>query len=317
VRVFQIKYKNWSIVGVGVVIIVVCGFCISSIPVAGDNISTDPDQTPIDIETDRVSINLHTQRTTVDHDETVVFIHSLTNYVTNEKQLTAQLILEAPQGSQVQGAANAEAGTGSQYTTTTTLDPGEQENIRIVTDLNEPGTHEITGEVIYFYGDNPENGTGKETTIVVEQRPQPPSTRERIVGTYFEVYHWANSGLTTRLTTDGFLGFNPLSLGFYIILLVVLSSVFLILLWILILPLGIFTDLQIIKEPPDFIVGAALVIGVLGLVFTAIEFTSGQSNNPLLPRLLAILITGIPLLALLDLIVIGVTRWWNRRQSSY
>ena len=316
-RINQNKNKYLSLIKFGVLFIMVCILLINLISVVTGNIPDDTDQTPIDIETDRVSINIHTEQTTVGHDDTVVFIHSITNYVTNEKDLTVQLILEAPQGSQVRRAANADTGTGSQYTTTTTLDPGDQESMRITTDLNEPGTNEITGEVIYFFGDNPENGVGKETTISVEQRPPPPSTTERVVGAHLDVYHWISSSLTTRLTTDGFIGYNPLSVGIYVIILVFLSSIFLFLCTTLTLPLMLL-DIEISSESwGDFVVGGAILIGVLALLFTAIEFSSGQVNNPLLPRLLAGLITLIPLLVLINVVLIGVTRWLNGRRSSY
>jgi len=136
------------------------------------------EKTPIDIETEKISINLHAQRTTVAHNETVIFVHSITNYITNEDELNVQLILETPSGSEVFSSAGTDAGSGNQYTTTATLTPGGQENLRIEVDLNEPGTYEITGEVVYFFGNKRSSGDGQEAKVQVEQLKPPPAASE-------------------------------------------------------------------------------------------------------------------------------------------
>lgn len=162
----------------------------------------------IDIQTERVNIYLYTKDKTINHDERAVFVHSVTNYITNDEPVTVQLILEAPRGSTVSGVGSAEEGTGNQFTTTTTLDPGEQESIRIHADLADPGNHSITGQVIYYFGDNQSTGSGVETTVPFEKRPPPPSNIDRVqtraaglVGSVPAMYGTLVSVIETRVVS--------------------------------------------------------------------------------------------------------------------
>ena len=73
-----------------------------------------------------------------------------------------------------------------QFSTVTTLDPGEQESLRIHAEFHDPGEYEITAQAIYYFGENRSGGDGVEVTIPVEQRPPPPSASERVVRTATE-----------------------------------------------------------------------------------------------------------------------------------
>lgn len=164
----------------------------------------------IDIQTERVNIYLYTEDRTIDHDERAVFVHSITNYITNDEPVTVQLILEAPRGSTVSQVASVEASTGNQFTTTTTLEPGEQESIRIQADLTQPGTHSVTGQVIYYFGNNRSTGSGVETTVPFEKRPPPPSSIDRVrtgaaglVGSVPAMYGGLVSAIETRIVGGG------------------------------------------------------------------------------------------------------------------
>lgn len=166
---------------------------------ASENITKTEEE--IDIETDRVSINLQSQRTVIEADESLILTHSATNYITNEDPLTIQLILEAPSGSDVSGTGDIGQGTGSQFTTTTELEPGEQDSQRITIDLHEPGEYELTGEAVYFFGNDPDTGEGVEISLPVEQRPPPPTTTERITGVATllpDAYHTLATDLENR-----------------------------------------------------------------------------------------------------------------------
>lgn len=151
----------------------------SSGVVASENVTATEEE--IDIETDRVSISLQSQQTVVESGDTIVLTHSATNYITNDQTLSVQLILEAPSGSDVSGTGDIDAGSGGQFITTTQLEPGEQESQRIHIDLLEPGEYELTGEAVYFFGDDTDTGEGVEISIPIEMEPPPPSTTERIV----------------------------------------------------------------------------------------------------------------------------------------
>jgi hypothetical protein len=170
---------RWSVVKALLIIsiLLISGSLVTE-SVAGQEETTER---AIDVDTNEVEIYLQSQKTVIRHDETAIFTYSATNYVTNEEELTVQLILQAPSGSEVFSSGNVEEGSGSQFTTTTKLDPGEQESIRIHVDLNEPGEHELTGQAIYFFGNNRESGDGIQQNIYLQQQPRPPSNTERIL----------------------------------------------------------------------------------------------------------------------------------------
>lgn len=188
---------------------VVALVCAAATPgvIAQENESTERE---IDIQTERVNIYLYTEDRTIDHDERAVFVHSITNYITNDEPVTVQLILEAPRGSTVSQVASVEASTGNQFTTTTTLKPGEQESIRIQAELTEPGTHSVTGQVIYYFGNNRSTGSGVETTVPFEKRPPPPSSIDRVrtgaaelVGSVPAIYGGLVSAIEARIVSGG------------------------------------------------------------------------------------------------------------------
>lgn len=142
----------------------------------------EPSEQPIDVKTDNAEIHLQTQKTTVGHDEPVIITLSATNYVTNNENLNIQLILLAPSGSNVFESSGIKEGSGSQFTTTKTLKPGEQENMRIHVYLNNPGKYNITGQAVYYLGDSQDDSTnGSEITIPIEQSPEPLTFSEKAI----------------------------------------------------------------------------------------------------------------------------------------
>ena len=122
----------------------------------------------IDLENEEVNIQLQAQQRTVEHGEPVILILSAASYVTNSDSVTVQLIVESSSGVSITGGT-AEQGSGSQFSTVTTLNPGSSESLRVVINPNEPGTYEITTEVVYFIGDNKDSGSGERTSISVNQ----------------------------------------------------------------------------------------------------------------------------------------------------
>jgi hypothetical protein len=198
---------------------VLAGIGIAGGVVAGESAAVAGNATtserPIDIDTERVSIYLQSQRTVVGHDERVVFTHSATNYVTNREDLTVQLILEAPSGATVSGTAGVQEGSGSQFTTVTTLAPGEQDSVRITVDFLEPGAYEIRGRAIYYFGGDRDTGEGVAVTIPVEQRPPPPSPIERLgqgasglLGAVPDTYGRLVGVLESQVRAGGFVQMN-------------------------------------------------------------------------------------------------------------
>lgn len=162
------------------VVVVVGGLVVGVGGVTGDKsgIVTEADE-EISIDTERVNIDLQAQRTNIEAGESVQLSHSVAN-LHLEEEVTVQLVLEAPSGADVSGTADVDGGSASQFITTVQLGPGEVEDQRITIDLLEPGEYELTGQAIYYFGDNPGTGDGEEISIPIEKHPPPPSTTEQI-----------------------------------------------------------------------------------------------------------------------------------------
>lgn len=272
----------------------------------------EPDERPIDVDTDQLEVYLQAQKTAVDHDETIIFTHSVTNYVTNDDPLTVQLILQAPSGSDVFSSAGVTEGSGSQFTVTTTLDPGDHESMRIHVDPNEPGVHNVTGQAVYFFGEDRQTGEGVEVEISVTQHPPPPSTSERVatagstlVKTPLGAYHWLTASLTAYMTVNGYL--NPIAAVIYMGLIVGGSVVLTFLcMFILTITWAIFGNPNSSDSEfwADVTVATAILISLFGPIFFALDFSGGHLDGLLLPRLLAAILTTIPPLAILFVVLV-------------
>jgi hypothetical protein len=143
---------------------------------------TDGKETrPININTDSVNIYLQAQQTSVEPGGSATLIFSGTSYVTNNKELTIQLLIQVPAGVFVSGARDAQEGSGSQFSTVKKLKPGEQESIGISIAFSNPGRYDVTAEAIYYFGENRNSGDGTRVTIPIKQQPRPPSTADRVV----------------------------------------------------------------------------------------------------------------------------------------
>lgn len=133
---------------------------------------TETNTSIIDLDTEEVNIQLQAQQRTVKHGEPVILMLSAASYVTNTESVTVQLIVESSSGVSITGST-AEQGSGSQFSTVTTIDSGSSESIRVVISPNEPGTYQISTEVVYYVGNNQESGRGERTSISITQIPPP------------------------------------------------------------------------------------------------------------------------------------------------
>jgi hypothetical protein len=126
----------------------------------------------VDLRNEQVNIELQSQRRTVDDGEPIILDLSAVSYVTNEKPITLQLIVESSSGVAI-SKTTAQRGGGNQFSTVAVLEPGATESVRVLVDPSEPGTYEITAEVVYFVGDDRDSGTGERTSIEITQNPPP------------------------------------------------------------------------------------------------------------------------------------------------
>jgi hypothetical protein len=145
---------------------------MAGIGIGQSTTQTETNASIIDLDTEEVNIQLQAQQLTVEHDEPIILMLSTASYVTNSESATVQLIVESSSGVSITGST-AEQGSGSQFSTVTTIDPGSSESIRVVISPNEPGTYQITTEVVYYVGNNPNSGSGERTSISITQNPPP------------------------------------------------------------------------------------------------------------------------------------------------
>lgn len=200
------------------IIVVLCGLTVG---VAAGSEGVDGNVTQTDeelvIDTDWANINLQAQRTTVEPGETVQLSHSAAN-LHPEDELTVQLVLEPPSGADVSGTGDVDTGAAGQFVTTTELDPGELQDQRINIDLLEPGEYELTGQAIYYFGDDPDDSRIVEISLPIEKQPPPPTATERVtdftVGMMLTVPQ-LQSSLAGELERRAESADNEMALGIY------------------------------------------------------------------------------------------------------
>lgn len=134
----------------------------------------------INISTEKASIYLSSQQLTVEDGESANLQFSATNFVTNKKQMTVQLIIQAPSGVSVTGVSDVDEG-GNQLVTTDTIAPGDEMGVRVSIDPEAAGEYPITAKAVYYFGTDRSNGGGKEVEMSVVQQPPPKSHQEKAV----------------------------------------------------------------------------------------------------------------------------------------
>lgn len=157
------------LVALFVIILIFTGIGVSQ--TAGQDVS-DANSSIIDLNNEQVNIQLQAQQREVEYGEPVVLVLSATSYVTNTEPLTVQLIVESSTGVSIT-ESTAEQGSGSQFSTVTTVDPGSSESLRVIVNPNEAGTYQITTEIVYYVGEDQTSGSGERTSLSVIQKPEP------------------------------------------------------------------------------------------------------------------------------------------------
>jgi len=137
--------------------------------------------------------------------------------------VTVQLILEVPSGADVFTTGGVGEASGSQYTTVATLEPGQQENMRIHVDLHRPGEYErssekqsISSEMIVRLG----RVLKRQSLLNSDHSHHPLSNGLAVSGSSVltivpTTYSWLTNGLESRVNVEGLLtalNHSPVSL---------------------------------------------------------------------------------------------------------
>lgn len=124
--------------------------------------------TVTDISTNELRIQLRSDKTIISKNENIFLTLSAINKITNTKDVHLQVILVIPSGLSTTETSFAKSGVG-QYVSDSIIKSGESrtEYINVGVMPNQIGTFTITGEVIYYFGDDRNNGGTQKISLPI------------------------------------------------------------------------------------------------------------------------------------------------------
>lgn len=126
-------------------------------------------------EKSSASVNLHGEKTEVFKGEDILLKLSAVNLIT-KPTMHIQAIIIPPSGMSVSSTEFVESGAG-QYTTTYDIEPGKGKDIEVRIAANQVGNFSVTGRVVYYFGNDKENGEDKTLDLPIHVKdPNPPQT---------------------------------------------------------------------------------------------------------------------------------------------
>jgi hypothetical protein len=131
--------------------------------IAGASGEITPAQEAIDIENEKVSIQLYIVKNEISIEEETEIILSAVSYINNGDNMTLQTILKIPSGVMVSGAF-ADQGAG-QYIATSVIAPGDMKKISAAVIPTNPGDYVLEGDLIYYFGDDRTKGEHKRIKV--------------------------------------------------------------------------------------------------------------------------------------------------------
>lgn len=147
------------------------------------NQPTEYKDTPVEEpEASSASVSLHGEKTKVLMGEDILLRLSAVNLIT-KPTMHVQAIIIPPSGMSVSSTEFVESGAG-QYTTTYDIEPGKGRDIEVRIAANQVGDFNVTGRVIYYFGNNKNGGEDKTLDLpihVEDPTPEPPASEDKSV----------------------------------------------------------------------------------------------------------------------------------------
>lgn len=114
----------------------------------------------------------------VELDEDAILKLSAVSLITKPKMMV-QVIIMVPSGVSVTASDFSQSGT-NQYTSKYELQPGDNKHVEVKIRANQPGTFNVKGRIIYYFGDDPSSGKEytKDVTINVVPAGSSPVTTQ-------------------------------------------------------------------------------------------------------------------------------------------
>ncbi len=153
---------------------------------------------------ENASVVLHGEKTDVVLGEDIILKLSAVNIIT-EPVMTVQAILIPPSGMSVTSSEFVTSGAG-QFTSTFKLDPGAGKDIEVRIKTNQAGDFNVTGRVIYFFGDDKSTKEDYSLNLPIVVRI-PPAVTETPFPDYYK----------SRTNPRIFLGFVILIFIFFVV----------------------------------------------------------------------------------------------------
>jgi len=122
---------------------------------------------------ENASVVLHGEKTDVVLGEDIILKLSAVNIIT-EPMMTVQVILIPPSGMSVTSSDFVTSGAG-QFTSTFNLNPGAGKDIEVRIKTNQAGDFNVTGRVIYYFGDDKSTKEDFSLTLPIMVRAIPPT----------------------------------------------------------------------------------------------------------------------------------------------
>lgn len=116
------------------------------------------------------SVNLYGEKTDVELGSDILLRLSAVNYITKPK-MTVQVIIIPPSGMSIVSTEFAKTQAG-QYATNYELQPGDGKDIEVKIIPNQVGDFKVTGKVVYYFGDDKENGEYHDLDLPIKVRPK-------------------------------------------------------------------------------------------------------------------------------------------------
>jgi hypothetical protein len=123
---------------------------------------------------ENASVVLHGEKTDVVLGDDIILKLSAVNIIT-KPVMTVQVILIPPSGMSVTSSEFVISGAG-QFTSTFKLDPGSAKDIEVRIKTNQAGEFNVTGRVIYYFGDDRSTKEDFSLTLSIKVRAPPAPT---------------------------------------------------------------------------------------------------------------------------------------------
>lgn len=116
------------------------------------------------------SVLLTSEKTDIELGEDAILKLSAVSLITKPK-MTVQVIIRVPSGVSVTATEFSQTGT-NQYTSKYELQPGDNRDVEVKIRANHPGTFNVTGRIVYYFGGDISTGEDHTQEVTISVKPK-------------------------------------------------------------------------------------------------------------------------------------------------